>query len=97
MIFWSLVIILLALFKIVQDLDLVGSMGVMPYQISTWLTLLIALGMLTRIRYMQNRGEKEELKNLLEISEKEVQESREDASRLRREIETIQASLAPKE
>ena len=85
MVFWCLVIILLALFGILQDLDLAPPVGI-PYRLSTWLTMLVALGILARIRFLQERGEKEELRDLL-------LESEQDVKRLHQELEDIRVRL----
>ena len=60
MIIWCLLLVLLGLFGVLQDINVIQGLGE-PYRITNVLMIMVALGILVRIRYKQIHGEREKL------------------------------------
>ena len=61
MVFWCIIIIVLGFFAILQDAGIITTFGA-PYRSLTWIIMLVALGILIRIRSKEENAEKERLK-----------------------------------
>ncbi len=61
MITWCIILVLLGAFGILQDANIIPSIG-QPYRITNVLMMMVALGILVRIRYKQKTGEREKMK-----------------------------------
>lgn len=74
MVGWCVILIALGIFGVLQDAGVFTKLGY-PYRMSTWIIMLIALGILVRTQNKQKIGEKEHMKKRIEELEKKLGES----------------------
>lgn len=71
MIIWCIIILALGIVGILQEFGVLTNLGI-SYRLSTWIALLIALGLLVRVRFKQKIGEKEMLRAEIEKLKAEI-------------------------
>lgn len=73
MLLWCIIIIILGVFAILLDTGIISNYNA-PYCSLTWAIMLVALGILVRIKGKQEKAQKERLKNQLVELQKRLEE-----------------------
>ena len=75
MVFWCIILIILGVFAIFMDTGIVTNLGT-PYRSLPWIIMLVALGILVRIRNKEDKAEKERLKSQVEELERKLKQKK---------------------
>jgi len=76
MVFWCIIIIVLGVVAILQDVGIIPNIGV-SYRSLTWLIMLVALGILVRIRSKEEIAEKERLRSQVKELQRQLKKKQE--------------------
>ena len=73
MLFWCIIIIIVGIFAILRDSGIIANTGA-PYCSLTWIIMLVALGLLVRIKSKQDKAQKERLKSQVKELQKKLKD-----------------------
>ncbi len=75
MLFWSIIIIIVGIFAILLDSGIITSSAA-PYCSLTWIIMLVALGILVRIKSKQDKAQKERLKSQVKELQRKLKDGK---------------------